>query len=115
MFNGVADRIFGDPDLYTLLSVQHITLFNALSQGKRNEACKINDEIRKKIDERVKLAIENKELRNLQPKAIEEMVRGSMDAMLHNRWNCKTLSDLKKGITIFMDILFNGIAKRKDD
>ena len=61
-----------------------------------------------------KMAIENEELRDLPPKAIEGMVHGSLDAMIHNRWNCTTLSDLKNGIVIFMDILFNGIAKRKE-
>jgi len=114
VFNGVAERIFGNPDLFTLLSVQHASLFNALSQEKRNEACKIHNKIWESFNERVKMAIENEELRDLPPKAIEGMVHGSLDAMIHNRWNCKTLNDLKNGIVIFMDILFNGIAKRKE-
>jgi len=114
MFNGVAERIFSHPELFTLLSVQHASLFNALSQEKRNEACKIHNKIWESFNERVKIAIENEELRDLPPKAIEGMVHGSLDAMVHDHWDFKTLNELKNGIVIFMDILFNGIAKRKE-
>ena len=114
MFNGVAETIFDNPDLFTLLSVQHASLFGALSQEKKDEARKIHDKIWKSFDKRIKIAIENEELRDLPPETIEGMVHGSLDAMMHNQWNCKTLSDLKNGIVIFMDILFNGIAKRKE-
>ncbi len=114
MFNSVAERIFSHPELFTLLSVQHASLFNALSREKRNEACKIHNKIWESFNERVKIAIENEELRDLPPKAIEGMVHGSLDAMVHNRWDFITLNELKNGIVIFMDILFNGIAKRKE-
>jgi len=114
MFNGVAERIFSHPELFTLISVQHASLFSALSQEKRNEACKIHDKIWESFNERVKMAIENEELRDLPPKAIEGMVHGPLDAMVHNRWDFKTLNELKNGIVLFMDILFNGIAKRKE-
>lgn len=114
LYSGVAERIFGNSNLFTLLSVQHASLFQTLSPEKRNEACKIHDKIWESFNERVKIAIENKELRNLPPEAIEGMVHGSIEAMIHNRWNCKTLDDLKNRIKIFMDILFNGIAKRKE-
>ena len=114
VFNGVAERIFSHPELFTLISVQHASLFSALSQEKRDEACKIHDKIWKSFNERVKMAIENEELRNLPTEAIEGMVHGPLDAMIHNHWNCKTLDDLKNGVNIFMDILFNGIAKRRE-
>jgi len=114
VFNGVAERIFSHPELFTLISVQHASLFSALSQEKRDEACKTHDKIWKSFNKRVKMAIENEELRDLPTEAIEGMVHGPLDVMIHNQWNRKTLDDLKNGVKIFMDILFNGIAKKRE-
>ena len=114
MFNGVAEEIFKKPHLFALLSAQHASLFNSISEENRNEFIEKHTQFWSNFEIRVKKAIEIGELREIPVKAITGMVHGSLDAMVQNRWNCQTLDELKNAIEIFMDILFNGIAKKKE-
>ena len=112
LFTGIAERIFRNPDIFTLISAQHASLFKGLSQEKRNEFVKTHDEIWGNLKKRITKAIEDNELRNIQPEAIVGLIHGSLDAMVLNRWDCETLDELKNGINIFIDMVFNGIAKK---
>ena len=114
MFNGVAEEIFNRPHLFDLLSAQHASLFNSISEEKRNEFIEKHNQCWNNFEDWIKKAIKNGELRKIPVKAIIGMIHGSLDAMVQNRWNCQTLDELKNAIEIFMDILFNGIAKKKE-
>ena len=114
LFNEIAKEIFSHPDIFTLISAQHATFFKALSDEKRTEILKIHDKFWHDFTFRVQKAIDNGELRDIKAEAIAAMIRGSLEAMINNRWDCETLDELHKGITCFMDILFNGIAKKKE-
>ena len=114
MFNRIAEEIFDKPDIFALLSDQHGSLFKTISEEKRNEFCQKHHQFWSNFEARTKKAIENGELREIPTEGITGMVHGSLDAMVLNRWNCRTLDELKNAIDIFMDILFNGIAKKKE-
>ncbi len=114
LFNHVAEEIFKYPDIYILIAAQHAALFNAISEEKRNEFIKIHEDTWTSFEKIVSSAIENGELRSIPSQAITGMIHGSMDAMVCNQWYCKTLDELKKAIPAFMDILFNGITKKKE-
>ncbi len=114
MFNHVAGEIFDKPDIFALISDQHGSLFKTISEEKRTEFCQKHHEFWSNFEARTKKAIEKGELREIPTEGITGMVHGSLDAMVLNRWNCQTLDELKNAIEIFMDILFNGIAKKKE-
>ena len=114
MFNRIAEEIFDKPDIFALLSDQHGSLFKTISEEKRNEFCQKHHQFWSNFEARTKKAIENGELRKIPAEGITGMVHGSLDAMMLNRWNCQSITELKNGIKIFMDILFNGIAKKKE-
>ncbi len=114
MFNGLAEEIFKKPDIFALLSAQHGSLFNTISEEKRTEFCQKHHQFWSNFEARTKKAIENGELREIPTEGITGMVHGSLDAMLLTRWNCQSITELKNAIEIFMDILFNGIAKKKE-
>ena len=114
LLNRVAEEIFNNLDLFTLVSTEHASFFLTISEKNRNEFIKKHDDAWKNFEGIVAVAIENGELRDIPPQAITGMIHGSMDAMVTNQWHCKTLDELKKAIPIFMNILFNGIAKKKE-
>ena len=114
MFNGMAEEIFKKPHLFDLLSAQHASLFNSISEENRNEFIEKHTQFWSNFEIRIKKAKDIGELREIPVKAITGMVHGSLDAMVQNHWNCETIDELKQGIKIFMEILFNGIGKKKE-
>ena len=114
LFNNVAEEILTNPEMFSLISAQHAALFNALSEKSRIEFMRKHDETWKLIEKRVTKAIGKGELRDISPKAVLGLIHGSLDGMVCNQWCCKTLDELKNAILVFMDILFNGIAKKKE-
>ena len=114
MFTGIAEEVFKKPDLYHLISAQHATFFNSISEEKRSEFIDKHNQFWNDFETRIKKAIENRELRELPVEGIAGLIHGSLDAMVQNHWNCETLEELKRGIKIFMEILFNGIGEKKE-
>jgi AcrR family transcriptional regulator len=113
-FINTAEKIFEMPDLYTLLSAQHAALFRALSEDNRRELYSLNLKFTESVEKRVIKAIRDRELRDMKPEAIIGMINGSLSSMIFNHWNCKTLESLKKAIVSYIDVVFNGIAYRKE-
>jgi AcrR family transcriptional regulator len=114
MFICTAEEIFKKPNISDLISAQHAIFFRSVSEEKRNKFIEKHNQHWKSIENRVRKAIANGELREIPVHGITGMIHGPLDAMLHNRWNCKTLHELKDAIEVVVDILFNGIGKKKE-
>ena len=108
-----ARKSFEEKDFVAVLMGQHAVDFTALSTKKADELRKFHKEFDEILIDRIKKAIEHGELRDMVPQAIFGIINGASKNMLFTRWNCNTLDELLTRVDIFMDILFNGIAKEK--
>ena len=115
MFYSVAEEIFKKPHLFAFLSLQHAGFFKSISEEKRNEFIKKNIQFQSNFEIRLKKAIKNGDVRKIPVEGITGMINGSLFSLIQNRWNCQTLDELKNAIEVFIDTLFNGIGKKKED
>lgn len=114
LFKGVADYIFEHKSLFRLLSSQHVNLFHGLSEEKRLELINLHDSLWNNMETRINKAMADGEVRAVIPEAVAGTINGSIDTMVHNQWNCDTPQKLKEAIDSFIEVLFNGIAKKKE-
>ena len=64
------------------------------------------------IMNRIQQAIDAGELRDIDSRAIFGVIHGASENMMFTRWGCQTLDELKDGVAAFLDILFEGIARK---
>ncbi len=114
LFKRNAELAFKEKDFFVILMVQHAAGFTALSAAKASELITIHDEFYEIVHNRIVKALESGELRNICPEAVTRMILSAIENMMISNWNCKTLKQLQTAVEIFIDILFNGIAKEKE-
>jgi len=114
LFKRNAELAFKEKDFFAILMAQHASGFTALSKEKASEFVMKHDEVIKIVHNRTVKALESGELRDIRPEAITAVIHGAIENMMITQWNCKTLEQLQTGVEIFIDILFNGIAKEKE-
>ena len=114
MFKGIAEEIFKRSDIFDLISAQHARFFKNISDEKRQELIEKHNRFWSNFAERIKKAIDDGELRDISEDGIAGMIHGAIDSMLHSHWSCDTVDELKNAIDVFMEILFNGIANKKE-
>ena len=112
LFSGLAGDVFANPDLFKLISAQHHALFNALTVEKRNELIDHTVAAWDYFVKRVEKAVAEGDIRNVPPMAIVGLVHGSINGMIHDRWNCKTKEQLMEAIVTFVDIIFTGLEPK---
>jgi hypothetical protein len=76
---------------------------------------KMHEETVKIIMERARAAYNQGELRDLPLEAIASIIHGSLDGMAIARWHFESVDDAKQGVRVFIDILFNGIGKIREE
>ncbi|MFC1694460.1 hypothetical protein ACFL1R_13270, partial [Candidatus Latescibacterota bacterium] len=93
---------------------QHTSGFKACSQEKAGELHDIHKQFDEIVLNRIVKAADDGELRDINPGAVNGMIHGAMENMMITHWDCKTLKELQIGVSLFIDILFNGIAKKRE-
>ena len=114
LFLSLADTSFTEADFFSLVISQKTACFHALSEEKAAECIAQHAEFDDMIIERIKKAIENKELRDIDPHAIYGVIHGASENMMYSRWNAETAEELKKRVYLFIDILCGGIVREKE-
>ncbi|MDP2983501.1 MAG: TetR/AcrR family transcriptional regulator [Candidatus Latescibacter sp.] len=114
LFVSIAEFSFNYKDHMKIVTGQHVAGFNALSREGCEKLSKMHNEMVKIILDRAREAYRNGELRDLPLEAITSMIHGSLDGMAISRWNFENLEEAKQAVSVFIDILFNGIGKGKE-
>ena len=115
LFKRIAEISFSEKDLLSLIMAQHAANFKALSPINAKELHSAHDAFYDIIQNRVTSACGRDELRKLEPRTITGLIHGSLEHMMITRWNYESPEQLKKGVETYIDIIFNGIAKEKEN
>lgn len=113
-FQGAAKIAFIDKDFFKLIMILHAQEYNTFSKEKATQLILAHDKFHEYVINRAAKAIDDGELRDIPPEAVDGMIHGALDNMMMHRWNCETLKELQESVDYFIDILFNGIAKEKE-
>ncbi|MFC1508968.1 TetR/AcrR family transcriptional regulator [Candidatus Omnitrophota bacterium] len=115
MIYSLAEMAFKEKELFTLLVSQQIACHKALSEDKaqkiKAEHAKYDDIIIKRIE----LAIQSGELKDFDSRLIHGVIHGASEDMMFSRWHRSSLKELKCAIDAFIDMLFEGIARKQED
>jgi len=109
-----AKHAFEDRRFLTLHAIHHTPAFKALSPERAAEFGEIHKRMEEISTEYIKKAIARGELRNIRPQALFGLLHGSIENMMITRWDCDTVKKLELAIDIYIDIIFNGIAKERE-
>ena len=115
LFIGTAEFSFKNHDYVKVVMAQHVAGFTVLSEEGQRKLLDIHENIVNVLRERTRKARENGELRDLPIEAITSMIHGSIDSLAIQRWNLQTLEQAKCAVDVFLDIIFKGIAKEKEN
>lgn len=110
----LAEMAFAEKDFFSLFITQHAEFYKSLSPDKAKEICAVHSKFDKTLVCRIEKAIEDGELRDITPRAIHGLIRGASEYMMFTRWNYDTFDELLSAVDIFIDVLFNGIARKKE-
>jgi TetR/AcrR family transcriptional regulator, repressor of fatR-cypB operon len=113
-YRGIATVSFENKDLCHVLTQQHMLGFQVFSPEKVEEFLNLHREIDSVIINRITKAITDRELRQVQPEAVFGLIHGAIENMMVTQWDCKTLDELLEAVDVFLDFIFNGIAKKKE-
>ena len=111
---GTAEFSFKNHDYMKVVMAQHVEGFIVLSEESRQKITGLHNEVISTLRDRTRKAYEDNELRNLPIEAISSMIHGSIDSMAIMRWNLESLDQAQGAVDVYLDILFNGIAKEKE-
>jgi AcrR family transcriptional regulator len=110
-----AEFSFRNRDTAKVVMAQHVAGFTSLSEEGRRKLFDIHNEIVDVLRTRTRKAYDDGELRNLPTEAIASIIHGSIDSMATMRWNLESLEKAKCAVDVFLDIIFKGIAKEKEN
>jgi len=114
LYRNYAKLSFEEEDFFKLIMSLHVMEYKLLSGEKADEFRKSHEHILHFIADRVLEAMKAGELRDISPDSITGLIHGSLHNMMSMRWGCKTLESLYEAVDIFIDMLFNGIAKERE-
>ena len=115
LFYHTAEDLFREPGLFALITTERVSLYKAMSQENRNELLMLSNQLWTHLEKRIAQAIERKEIRDFGVEAMIGLIRGATSSMIYDRWNSNTIEELKSGIDLFIDMIFNGIVYRKTE
>ena len=114
LFSDLAVMVFKEKDFFSIIISQQVAFFQALSIEKADKCFALHLEFDNLLVTHITKAIENGELRDINPHAINGVIHGATENMMFNYWNCKTVEELLTAVDAFIDILYNGIALEKE-
>jgi len=109
---GAANMAFNNSDFCELLTSQHAQRFKTLTDENKQKLKVIHDDYHKILSERIQKAIDNGELKEIQPDVVTEMITGTLNSIMSFHWHHGTLKKVTKNCKIFVELLFDGIAKK---
>ncbi len=115
LFYGAAEMSFRNRDLMKVIMSQFSSGFSAISEEARNSMWEIHESVVQCIRDRTRKAYEDGELRDIPLEAISSMIHGSIDGMMISRWNFESIEKVRKAVDAFIEILFGGIAKQREN
>jgi len=110
----LAEMAFEEKDFFSIFITQHAALFKSLSPENAEHICAVHSNFDKAMVNRIEKAIKEGELRNITPYVIHGIIHGASENMMFTRWNFDTLDELHNAVDIYIDVLFNGIAWKKE-
>lgn len=110
----LAEMAFAEKDFFSIFISHHAEFFKPLSPDKAKEICAVHADFDKVMVSRIEKAIEDGEMRDITPYATNGIIRAASQNMMFTRWDCDTLDELHSAVDVFIDILFNGIARKKE-
>jgi len=108
---GVANLAFNNSNLCELLANQHAERFKILSDEAKTKLNKIHGDYHKILIERIQKAIDTGEIKEIEPEVIAEVVTGALNSIVSFSWHHRTLERVTNNCKIFVELLFDGIAK----
>ncbi len=115
LYKSFAEYSFEFEDFFTIIMAHHANKYRVFSGDRSVELNEMHSRFFAFADQKIAEAQDTGELRkDINPQSIRGVIHGALDNLLMTRWECETLEQLKMNIESFMDILFNGIAERKE-
>jgi len=114
MFRRYAEMSFSEQDLFKLIMSLHAAGYCAFSETNAITFKNEHNKWSNYMLERVEKAIKQGEIRDISPEGVNGMIHGSVENMMMTRWDCDTVEELKENVNVFIDMLFNGIAKERE-
>jgi len=103
--------VYKNSDICELLIHQHAERFKNLSDETKQKLNQIHNDYHKILNGRIQKAIDTGEIKEIEPEIIAEVVTGALSSIMSFRWHNKTLENITKNCKIFVELLFDGIAK----
>ena len=110
----LAEMAFTEKDFFSIFITQHAEFFKSLSSENAEYICAVHSNFGKVMVNRIEKAIEEGELRDITPYAIDGIIHGASENMMFTRWDFDTLDELHSAVDVYIDILFHGIARKKE-
>jgi len=110
-----AELAFNEHNFFSMLLELQIGDFKPISCEKTDEIKAKHQEYIDFVMNRVIRAKENGELRDVNYQTVCGLIHGVSHNMVLTHWQCETVDELKNAAESFIDILFNGIGKSKEN
>lgn len=110
-----AELAFSEKAFFALLMELWGANYKTLSLEKSEEFKANHQKFNDVIMNRVKKAMEDGELRDIMLETVCGLIHGVSHNMSVTLWDCEDVETLKMCANSFIDILFNGIAKEKEN
>ncbi len=115
LFLDSAEYAFSNSDMIKVVMAQQVAGFTTISEEGRLKLMGINSEVINIVRNRVRQAFEDGELRDISSEAITCMIYNSLNGLVSMRWNLESMEKARCAVDGYLDILFRGIAKEKEN
>lgn len=92
----------------------HLSQFSGLSVDTRTRLGACRDQVVGHLRDRIRQAQQAGEVRDVCVDAAAGLVHGALDSMVLTRWGRESIDELKQAAEEVIEILFGGIAQRKE-
>jgi len=109
---GTTELAAKNPDFCKLLMNQHAQHFKSMSDENKLKLKQIHDKYHVILVKRIQKAMDDGEIKALPPDVISEMIIGALNSIVNFHWHHGTLKKVTPNCRIFVELLFDGIAKK---
>ncbi|MFA6472883.1 MAG: TetR/AcrR family transcriptional regulator [Candidatus Latescibacterota bacterium] len=111
----IAEYSFQQGDQLKIFTGENMSDFQCISKESREKLMILHYKGIKVLEERTTKAFKDGELRDIPLVAIIAMVHCSLDGLAISRWKLESFAQAKCAVNNFIDILFNGIGKIREE